>query len=103
RQRDGGRARRDGRAAGDDQRRRRLPRHPTHAEDVPTLAMPVSAILTAYLVAALLFILSLRGLSTQASAQRGNTLGVIGMALAVALTAGALVFPPTGVAGLADP
>jgi NAD(P) transhydrogenase subunit beta len=44
----------------------------------------------AYLAASLLFILSLRGLSTQQTARRGNTAGVVGMALAVAVTAVAL-------------
>ena len=38
----------------------------------------------AYLIASLLFIMSLRGLSTQESARRGNRLGVIGMLVAVA-------------------
>ena len=41
----------------------------------------------AYLAASLLFILSLRGLSTQESARRGNQLGTLGMALAVVITA----------------
>jgi len=41
----------------------------------------------AYIVASVLFILSLRGLSTQTSAQRGNMLGVAGMILAVVVTA----------------
>jgi NAD(P) transhydrogenase subunit beta len=41
----------------------------------------------AYLAASLLFILSLRGLSTQESARRGNAFGTIGMALAVVMTA----------------
>ena len=41
----------------------------------------------AYLFASLLFVLSLRGLSTQESARRGNLFGVIGMAIAVAVTA----------------
>ena len=41
----------------------------------------------AYLAASLLFILSLRGLSTQESARRGNLLGSLGMALAVVVTA----------------
>ena len=44
----------------------------------------------AYLAASLLFILSLRGLSTQQTARRGNTAGVVGMGLAVAVTALAL-------------
>jgi proton-translocating NAD(P)+ transhydrogenase subunit beta len=47
----------------------------------------------AYLVASLLFIMSLRGLSTQESAQRGNRFGVIGMLVAVAITALALLAP----------
>jgi NAD(P) transhydrogenase subunit beta len=40
----------------------------------------------AYLVAALLFIGSLRGLSTQESARRGNAAGIVGMVLAVVAT-----------------
>jgi H+-translocating NAD(P) transhydrogenase subunit beta len=45
----------------------------------------------AYVIASLLFILSLRGLSTQESARRGNLLGVIGMLLAIVVT-GAVLF-----------
>ncbi|MFN0249868.1 MAG: NAD(P)(+) transhydrogenase (Re/Si-specific) subunit beta [Kofleriaceae bacterium] len=41
---------------------------------------------TAYLVAGVLFILSLRGLSSQETARRGNLYGVIGMAIAIAAT-----------------
>src|ERR1700749_3215009 len=44
----------------------------------------LSAIL--YLVAGVLFILSLRGLSSPASSRRGNLFGMIGMAIAVATT-----------------
>src|SRR6202022_4141981 len=44
----------------------------------------LSAVL--YLVAGVLFILSLRGLSSPASSRRGNFLGMIGMAIAVATT-----------------
>ncbi|MBA3459483.1 MAG: NAD(P)(+) transhydrogenase (Re/Si-specific) subunit beta [Deltaproteobacteria bacterium] len=40
----------------------------------------------AYLVAAVLFILSLRGLSSQETARRGNLYGVIGMVIAIAAT-----------------
>ena len=40
----------------------------------------------AYLVAGVLFILSLRGLSSQLTARRGNLYGVIGMAIAIAAT-----------------
>jgi proton-translocating NAD(P)+ transhydrogenase subunit beta len=47
----------------------------------------------AYLIASLLFIMSLRGLSTQESARRGNRLGVIGMLVAVVITALALLAP----------
>src|SRR5258706_13597239 len=39
-----------------------------------------------YLVAGVLFILSLRGLSSPASGRRGNFLGMAGMAIAVATT-----------------
>ncbi|TWT89808.1 NAD(P) transhydrogenase subunit beta [Pseudobythopirellula maris] len=39
-----------------------------------------------YLVAAVLFILSLKGLSSQETARRGNLYGVIGMAIALAAT-----------------
>jgi H+-translocating NAD(P) transhydrogenase subunit beta len=61
----------------------------------------------AYLFASLLFILSLRGLSTQETARRGNRYGAIGMILAVVCTAVALVLPgpalvapPEGFTGL---
>jgi NAD(P) transhydrogenase subunit beta len=40
----------------------------------------------AYLVAGVLFILSLRGLSSPETSRRGNTFGMIGMALAVGVT-----------------
>ena len=40
----------------------------------------------AYILAALLFILALAGLSKQKTAQRGNVLGMIGMALALVAT-----------------
>ena len=40
----------------------------------------------AYLVAGVLFILSLRGLSSQETARRGNLYGVLGMAIAIAAT-----------------
>ena len=40
----------------------------------------------AYVVAAVLFILSLKGLSTPATAKRGNWYGIVGMALAVGAT-----------------
>ena len=40
----------------------------------------------AYLVAAVLFILALRGLSSQETAKRGNLYGIVGMAIAVGAT-----------------
>lgn len=50
----------------------------------------------AYLVAALLFVSSLRGLSTQATARRGNVFGAVGMLLAVAVTAIAAFYAAAG-------
>jgi NAD(P) transhydrogenase subunit beta len=47
----------------------------------------------AYLVAALLFILCLRGLSSQTTARRGNLLGIVGMAVAIVAT---LTLPGAG-------
>jgi H+-translocating NAD(P) transhydrogenase subunit beta len=41
---------------------------------------------TAFLVAGILFILSLRGLSSQETARRGNLYGMVGMAIAIAAT-----------------
>ena len=52
----------------------------------------------AYLAASLLFILSLRGLSTQQTARQGNRYGIIGMLVAVLVTAVALLIPGDGVA-----
>ena len=45
----------------------------------------------AWLTASILFILSLRGLSSQETSRQGNLWGVIGMAIAVAATLVALV------------
>ncbi len=53
----------------------------------------------AYLAASLLFILSLRGLSTQESARRGNLLGTLGMGLAVVVTAVVLLVARLGGGG----
>jgi NAD(P) transhydrogenase subunit beta len=49
--------------------------------------MPETLVTIAYLAAGLLFIFSLGGLSAQESARRGNLLGMLGMLLAVAVTA----------------
>ncbi|PFG43687.1 NAD(P) transhydrogenase subunit beta [Isoptericola jiangsuensis] len=46
----------------------------------------LSAVQATYVVAGVLFILSLAGLSKQETARRGNVLGVIGMALAIVAT-----------------
>jgi NAD(P) transhydrogenase subunit beta len=56
----------------------------------------------AYIGAALLFILSLRGLSTQGSARRGNLYGTCGMVLAVAMTVIALLSPSPSGPGVAS-
>lgn len=48
--------------------------------------MSVNSIALAYLVAAVFFILSLKGLSSPVAARRGNLLGMLGMGIAVATT-----------------
>ena len=48
--------------------------------------MPSGLVTIAYLVAAVLFILALGGLSRQESARRGNLYGIIGMGLALVAT-----------------
>ncbi|MGM0557601.1 MAG: NAD(P)(+) transhydrogenase (Re/Si-specific) subunit beta [Myxococcota bacterium] len=48
--------------------------------------MPESLPTIGYLAAAILFILSLGGLSQQKTARRGNVFGIIGMALAITMT-----------------
>jgi H+-translocating NAD(P) transhydrogenase subunit beta len=58
-------------------------------------AMPAWALL-AYLIAGVCFILSLRGLSSPATSQRGNRFGMIGMALAVGATLATLAPVPAG-------
>jgi NAD(P) transhydrogenase subunit beta len=50
-----------------------------------------------YLVASVLFIMSLRGLSSPASSRRGNYLGMVGMAIAILTTLAAQ--PPSGSLG----
>ncbi len=54
--------------------------------------------LAAYLLAAVLFILALRGLSNPETARRGNRLGMVGMAIAVLAT---LLRPGMGFGGIA--
>jgi len=51
-----------------------------------------------YLVAGVLFILALRGLSSPQSSQRGNLFGMLGMAIAVVTTLAA--HPPAGLAAV---
>ena len=51
------------------------------------MTIPASLITISYLVAGVLFILSLGGLSAQSTARRGNAFGIVGMLLAVAITA----------------
>ncbi len=51
------------------------------------MAIPNSLITVSYLVAGVLFILTLGGLSAQSTARRGNGFGIVGMLLAVAVTA----------------
>ena len=49
--------------------------------------MPESLVTVAYIVSGLLFIMSLSGLSAQATAARGNIFGIVGMAIAAVATA----------------
>src|SRR5205823_1181073 len=82
--------------AGVDQHLRRLPRHPAHARDVQEKGAEArrqgSALMSAnqlalwYLVAAVSFILALRGLSGPHTARRGNVYGMIGMGIALLVT-----------------
>ena len=48
--------------------------------------MNASIAALAYLVSGVLFILSLRGLSSPETSRQGNTFGMVGMALAVGVT-----------------
>lgn len=56
--------------------------------------MPQSLATVTYIVAAMLFVASLRGLSHQETARRGNFLGIVGMLLAVGVTLIALLQSP---------
>src|SRR5947199_178284 len=58
--------------------------------------MSADVVALAYLVAGVLFILALRGLSNPETSRRGNLFGMIGMAVAVATTLAA--HPPVGFA-----
>ena len=49
--------------------------------------MPESLVTVAYIVSGLLFIMSLSGLSAQATAPRGNIYGIVGMIIAAVATA----------------
>jgi len=49
--------------------------------------MPSSLVTAAYVLAGVLFILSLGGLSTQETARRGNKYGIVGMLIAIVVTA----------------
>ncbi len=60
--------------------------------------MTASLAALAYLVSGVLFILSLRGLSSPETSRRGNTFGMVGMALAIAVTLATL-----GLTGALDP
>ena len=82
---------------------RRLPRHPAHAGDVqaegegrPLMSASLTAFL--YLVAGVLFILALRGLSHPETSRQGNLFGMVGMALAIADDARS-ASPPAGIFG----
>ena len=48
--------------------------------------MPEGIITLSYLVAGILFILSLSGLSNQETARRGNVFGMVGMGIAFTCT-----------------
>ena len=48
--------------------------------------IPTGLLTMAYLVAGVLFVLSLSGLSRQETAKRGNIFGIIGMTIAIAAT-----------------
>jgi len=48
--------------------------------------IPAGLLTMAYLVAGVLFVLSLSGLSTQETAKRGNVYGITGMTIAIAAT-----------------
>ena len=55
-------------------------------ETAAVIAATPAWVLLAYLVAGVLFILALRGLSSPETSQQGNRYGMIGMLIAVATT-----------------
>ncbi|MDQ0396363.1 NAD(P)(+) transhydrogenase (Re/Si-specific) subunit beta [Labrys monachus] len=59
--------------------------------------MSVNLVQILYLIAGVLFILALRGLSSPATSRQGNRFGMIGMAIAIATTLA--VAPPAGLSG----
>src|SRR6201999_2719493 len=73
--------------AGVYQRLRRVRSHAAHARDVQQVtAQTITQ--AAYIVAALLFILSLAGLSKHETSRQGIVFGISGMAIALAATIG---------------
>jgi NAD(P) transhydrogenase subunit beta len=58
----------------------------TPSSESTAVLLQDSLMTVAYLVAGILFIMSLRGLSSQASAASGNTYGIVGMVIAIAAT-----------------
>src|SRR5437016_13914156 len=56
--------------------------------------MSADVVALLYLVAGVLFILALRGLSSPQTSQRGNLFGMVGMAIAIATTLAS--HPPAG-------
>ena len=63
-------------------------------KEVGARAMNANIAALLYLVAGVLFILALRGLSSPESSRRGNMLGMVGMAIAIVTTLAA--HPPAG-------
>src|ERR1700692_3698623 len=74
-------------------------RAPRGVEDSGDLEMNANLAAVLYLVAGVLFILALRGLSSPASSRRGNLLGMVGMAIAIVTTLAA--HPPASPAAWA--
>src|SRR5690606_16410506 len=77
-----------GNGGGQHQRVRRLRRDRSDAAHVPPggVGMTLNLVQAAYIIAAVLFVLSLAGLSKHETARRGNALGIIGMTIALVAT-----------------